>query len=131
MAQRRCAKLSCVRAARKLSPMGNGAFIVRNVQVNPGDEISVEASFLRPNGRVDRTQRTGLAVVINGVTNVTPDLVLPSEVSNRPPVANVQSVITDQDVPKTITLTGSDPDGDPISFIIVSNPFDLLMAEAG
>src|SRR5207249_824905 len=41
---------------------------------------------------------------------------------NRPPVANVQSAITDQDVSKAITLTGSDPDGDPISFIIVSNP---------
>src|SRR5205085_3100015 len=41
---------------------------------------------------------------------------------NRPPIANVQSVTTNEDVPKAITLTGSDPDSDPISYIIVSNP---------
>jgi uncharacterized protein (TIGR03437 family) len=192
---------------------GNGSFILRNVAVSPGDQISVEASFTRANGRVDRVQRSGLAAVAGGITKVPTDMLLPSETSNRPPTlltplslavnegetrnlsfiasdpdigqtiqvtvsganfatiipgsndvytlrlapkvndagtytltvtaldnqsastirtialkvnrpptANAQSLITNEDVPKAITLTGSDPDGDPISFIIVSNP---------
>jgi len=41
---------------------------------------------------------------------------------NRPPTANAQAVTTDEDVAKQITLTGSDPDGGQLSFIIVSHP---------
>ncbi len=40
----------------------------------------------------------------------------------RGPAANPQSVTTDEDVSKPITLTGSDPDGKPITFMIVSQP---------
>jgi hypothetical protein len=36
---------------------------------------------------------------------------------NTPPVADPQSVSTPEDTPKTITLTGSDADGDPLTFI--------------
>jgi VCBS repeat-containing protein len=42
--------------------------------------------------------------------------------TNRPPVANPQSVEVTEDEPKDITLTGSDPDGDPLSFQVTSNP---------
>jgi hypothetical protein len=38
------------------------------------------------------------------------------------PVANGQSVSTDEDVAKLITLTGSDADGDPLSFFISAVP---------
>ncbi len=66
---------------------GNGSFILRDIPVkSAADQITVEASFVRPSGRVERTQRSGIAAVINGITTVTPDLVLPSETSNRPPV---------------------------------------------
>jgi uncharacterized protein (TIGR03437 family) len=45
---------------------------------------------------------------------------------NRPPVANPQTgdqkVITPENTPKQITLTGSDPDNDPITFIVVTQP---------
>lgn len=192
---------------------GNGGFTLPGVVVNPGDILSVEASFVRANGRVDRTQRSGIPAVVNGLTVVTPDLVLPAEDSNRPPVllapaslrvneaetrevnfvaadpdpgqtiqvavtgasfasviergnniyslrlqtrandagqytlmltatdnlglsntlnlaltvnrapvANPQTVTTDEGVRRTITLTGSDPEGDPFSFSIVNNP---------
>ena len=37
--------------------------------------------------------------------------------ANTPPVADSQSVTTAEDTPKTITLTGSDADGDPLTFI--------------
>lgn len=41
---------------------------------------------------------------------------------NRPPTATPQSVVTDEDTPVSITLTGSDPDGDPLAFSILSSP---------
>jgi hypothetical protein len=45
------------------------------------------------------------------------------EVDNTPPVAELQPVVTTpEDTPKTITLTGSDADGDSLTFIIVTLP---------
>jgi uncharacterized repeat protein (TIGR01451 family) len=43
-------------------------------------------------------------------------------VTNRPPAANGQSVTTVQNTPKAITLTGSDPDSDPLTFATVTPP---------
>ena len=42
--------------------------------------------------------------------------------ANQAPVANSQSVTTNEDTPKAITLTGSDPDGDALTFAVVSGP---------
>jgi hypothetical protein len=39
---------------------------------------------------------------------------------NDVPVADAQTVSTNEDTAKVITLTGSDPDGNPLSFIIVT-----------
>src|SRR5207244_2261893 len=41
---------------------------------------------------------------------------------NDPPVANAQSVTTNQDTTKAITLTASDVDGDPLTYAIVVAP---------
>ena len=41
---------------------------------------------------------------------------------NDPPVADDQFVTTDEDTSIATTLTGSDPDGDPLTFSIVTNP---------
>jgi len=49
-------------------------------------------------------------------------LVITVGLANRPPTANPQSVTTEEDAPLTITLTGSDPDGDPLTFNIVTPP---------
>ena len=38
------------------------------------------------------------------------------------PTANSQSVTTNEDAAKAITLTGTDPDNDPLTFIVVTNP---------
>src|SRR5213593_92681 len=40
--------------------------------------------------------------------------------SNTAPVANPQSVTTSEDAPAIITLTGTDAEGDPLSFTILS-----------
>ena len=41
---------------------------------------------------------------------------------NDAPVANAQSVTTQQDTPAAITLTGSDGDGDPLTYSVATNP---------
>lgn len=41
---------------------------------------------------------------------------------NRPPVADAQSVSTDEDMPLEITLNGSDPDGAVIYYTVVDDP---------
>lgn len=194
---------------------GNGGFVLRNVEANTGDKLSVEATFVRATARVDRVGRINIDAVPGGLTEIKPDLVLPAEGSNRAPVllapatlrvneaetrevnfvaydpdagqtiqlsltgasfatlvnrgndvyslrlqtrandggryalslnatdnqnqsttlnialevnhapvANPQSVVTDEDTPKPITLTGSDTDGDRLSFAVVNNPLN-------
>jgi LysM repeat protein len=46
---------------------------------------------------------------------------------NEAPVANPQSVVTEQDTPVGITLTGSDPDGDTLTFSIVTTPVLIVL----
>ena len=41
---------------------------------------------------------------------------------NNPPVADDQEVVTDEDTPVAITLTASDPDGDPLTYSVVTDP---------
>jgi hypothetical protein len=48
--------------------------------------------------------------------------VCPHYQANRPPTANNQSVTTAEDTSITITLTGSDPDNDPLIFSIATPP---------
>ncbi|HSF43132.1 MAG TPA: M28 family peptidase [Thermoanaerobaculia bacterium] len=42
--------------------------------------------------------------------------------TNSRPTADAQSVTTDEGVPVAITLTGSDPDSDPLTYDVVSGP---------
>jgi len=41
---------------------------------------------------------------------------------NDPPIADAQSVATEEDTPLEIILTGSDPDGDELTFTVTSGP---------
>ena len=41
---------------------------------------------------------------------------------DMPPIANDQSVSTTEDTSKTITLTASDPNGDPLTYTVLSTP---------
>jgi hypothetical protein len=39
-----------------------------------------------------------------------------------PPVADAQTVITDEDIPVSITLSGTDADGDDLTYSVITNP---------
>ena len=60
----------------------------------------------------------------DGTTNGAPDprcstvQVVVIVTANHPPVVTGQSVTTAEETPVQITLTGSDPDGDPIVFVV-------------
>ena len=41
---------------------------------------------------------------------------------NDAPAADAQALTTDEDTPATLTLTGTDVDGDPLSFAVVTPP---------
>ena len=41
---------------------------------------------------------------------------------NQPPVASDRTTVTDEDTPVALTLTGSDPDNDPLTFSVVTQP---------
>lgn len=102
---------------------GDGAFVVRNVPVNPGnDTLTIEASLLRPDGRSDSVLRTvsGSNIKPGGVTAITPDLFFASLSSpaNRAPSATSATVSLDEDTSKVIFLTAGDPDGNPIRYIV-------------
>ena len=48
-------------------------------------------------------------------------------VPNNPPVASNQSVITNEDTAVPITLTATDPDGDPLTYSIVTPPANGIL----
>src|SRR5207249_3579048 len=59
----------------------------------------------------------------DGITNSTPATVsITVTAVNDAPVANSQSVSTSEDTPLSITLTGSDVDGDALTFTVVTGP---------
>ena len=45
------------------------------------------------------------------------------------PLANGQMVMTDEDVPVSITLTGGDPEGEPLTFTITRNPANGALSD--
>ena len=49
------------------------------------------------------------------------------DVDNQPPMADDQNVPTAEDTPVGITLTGSDPDSDPLTFSVLINPTDGML----
>lgn len=47
---------------------------------------------------------------------------------NFPPIANDQSIVTDEDVPLAVTLTGQDADGGTLTFSIVTVPINGFLS---
>jgi uncharacterized repeat protein (TIGR01451 family) len=58
----------------------------------------------------------------SGATGNVATVTLSVLATNMQPIANAQSVSTAQNTPTAINLTGSDPDGDPLTFNIATSP---------
>jgi len=56
------------------------------------------------------------------------DFPITAERTNLPPVATAQSVTTDEDVSKAITLAGTDPDGDTLGYQIMVQPVHGMLS---
>ena len=80
-----------------------------NLTYNPANNYNGPDSFTFKvnDGTVDSADAT-VSITVNAV--------------NDPPTADAQSVTTAEDAPTGITLTGSDPDGDSLTYVITSNP---------
>jgi hypothetical protein len=53
------------------------------------------------------------------------------KITNAAPTAAGQSVTTNEDTPKLITLSGTDPDGNNLTFSIVANPANGTLGTIG
>ncbi|HEY6139324.1 MAG TPA: hypothetical protein VI670_16290 [Thermoanaerobaculia bacterium] len=87
--------------------------------VTIGKECNIAATFLAPNGTIDADQSltfTGSLVGRDIHIGHGSTLTLRSGFRNLPPVADDQTVVVASTDPVVITLTGSDPDLDPLRF---------------
>ncbi len=50
------------------------------------------------------------------------DVLIQGLMTNNPPVADSQSVVTEEDMAVGVTLSGSDPDGSPLTYTLVTQP---------
>ena len=67
--------------------------------------------------------------VNDGVVDSSPATVSITVVAvNPPPTANPQSVTTDEDTPVAITLTGSDPDGNTLTYAVATQPLQGVLS---
>ncbi len=65
------------------------------------------------------------------VTSVPATVSITVNAVNDAPVANAQSVSTNEDTAKAITLTGSDVEGSPLTFAIATNPSNGTLSGSG
>jgi gliding motility-associated-like protein len=83
---------------------------------------------LNDNGNYTLTFKVNDGTVDSGVATISINF---NVAGNDPPVANNQSVTTNEDVSVNITLSASDPDGDPLTYIIVSGPSNGTLTATG
>ncbi|HEV7378088.1 MAG TPA: Calx-beta domain-containing protein [Pyrinomonadaceae bacterium] len=93
--------------AANLNVTGTGS--TRTLQINPAANLSGTTTItVTVNGSNSQTMSDTFVLTVNPI--------------NDAPVANSQSVTTNEDTPKAITLTGSDVDNGSLSYIIVTGP---------
>jgi hypothetical protein len=104
----------------------SGASIAANFIVDGqvGDWAGVNALATDPAGDATNNSaaidlRAGFAAVENNAIYFRLDV---SDLQNQPPVANAQTVTLNEDGTLTITLTATDPEAQPLTFAIGTNP---------
>ena len=108
---------------------GNGGFVIRNVPVSSANDLLVvEASFMRPTFRVDRTESNRTAANPGGFTNVG-TLTLPAATSNQAPYLILPTeLIFTAGTTRDVTFIAADPDSEqPVQVIFAGPPFATLL----
>jgi uncharacterized protein (TIGR03437 family) len=96
---------------------GFGSYVLRYVPVKSGEEVTVEVTVVRANGRVDRAQTAKVQAVLGGTTKM-PPVIMPGTTDNRPPTilappkieieegktTDVAFVVTDPDAGQTVEV---------------------------
>ncbi len=100
--------------------IGNVTETAPGVFLVPVMSTSAGSLQLKVNAGAALSDNAGNA--LNTATDILDDTVITVMPLNTPPVANSQSVLTDEDTALPITLTGSDADLDAITFTVVSQP---------
>jgi uncharacterized protein (TIGR03437 family) len=111
---------------------GNGGFVIRNVPVSSdSDVLIVEASYVRPNFRVDRTESNRTTAVPGGFTNVG-TLTLPAATSNQAPYILVASDLTvNAGTTSDISFVAEDPDSGQTVQVTLNGPsWTMLQANS-
>jgi VCBS repeat-containing protein len=94
-----------------VAPAGHGTASISGGLLAYGPNANyngADAFTYKANDGVSDSNTANVAVTVNPI--------------NDAPMANNQSVTTDQNTPKAITLTGSDVEGSPLTFAIVTGP---------
>ena len=108
---------------------GNGGFVLRFVPANDGERLTLEISFQRPSGRIERTGIGGIIAVAGGVTKIGRDIVF----ENRAPFLTVpagQSVVQGREL--VFTVSASDPDADQtLTFTATELPRNATFTQTG
>ncbi len=104
----------------------NGGFVLTGIPVMDGnDTVTLEVSYQRPNGSVDRIEREGIAITAGAVIAVTPDLVLPAPPqANRAPVILAPSSLTiEEGKTSGFSLHVYDSDAQPLTVGVTGAAF--------
>ncbi len=117
-----------------------GAVAMRNRTHTPGSGYTERLEKLQGSGgnaagaaTMDRTVTSASAVPVNGTFSGNVDWAVvaleirPGGGANRAPVAQDQSVNVFLDTARTILLTATDPDGDPLSYGVITQPLHGLL----
>lgn len=89
---------------------GTGSYVLRFVAVKDGEDVSVEVSTVRANGRVDRVLTPKAQAVLGGTTKA-PDVRMPGTTENRPPtVIGPKKLTIDEGKTTDRILIVTDPD---------------------
>jgi hypothetical protein len=96
-----------------------------SANINPGVNENPGSGYYRnASGETDLNFASGDARSLSGVTNggLAFDLTLVAGTGSQPPVANAQSITVLENTSAAITLTGSDPNNNPLTYSIVTSP---------
>jgi hypothetical protein len=87
------------------------------------DGLGDTASGVNPTLNLPAGNYTFTLTVSDGLLSTTSNVhIRVNPERNQAPFANNQDVALNQDMPTSITLTGSDPDGDALTFAVATNP---------